>query len=662
MRRRGASWLALLLGLLAVGVVGWPTTAVAAPHATPASRPPVVLFAVPGLLWADVEHMPHLRDLAATSSVAEMSVKTRSSVTRCGTALIAVSAGNRTSGPLPPCALDMSTWPLLQSLNSGGRFNAKIGALGTTLQAAGIKTVAVGQLAVPMLANDAGKVSTIVQSVKQAAQPGSVVAILDQRLFAVPDHDRATAAVAVDARLANIEASLPTDATFVVAGISDISSGASALHAVVIHGPGWSHVELRSSAAGRAPYVQLIDLAPTILAAMDVPIPSYMVGRPIQQSHKSVPSISSFVDDNRHAVLQRTLGHHVFLTLGIVAIVMMVFAASPFLLARRAARWLAWLVAPAPPMIFIANAFPWWRGSQVTYGVIVIAGCVVAALVVWPLRRRSRTAALVAIPVFSFITLAADQFTGANLQLSAPLGDSPIVAGRFSGMGNLDFTVFATSALLIAGLVGARLTTRSRSIAFAGLVVLVAIVIDGAPSIGNDIGGVLAMVPASLILLAMVSGIPLTKTRVIGALVVTGIVAVGVALADYSRPATSQTHVGRFVGQVLHGGAGTEVHRKLDAAMATFGWTIGTFVLCFSIALAPVAWRRMREGLAAVPGGIATAVAATVVGVLGAALNDSGVVIAAMASILATSAFVGAGPLTPTAPAATEAAMPQPAG
>jgi hypothetical protein len=90
--------------------------------------------------------------------------------------------------------------------------------------------------------------------------------------------------------------------------------------------------------------------------------------------------------------------------------------------------------------------------------------------------------------------------------------------------------------------------------------------------------------------------------------------------------------------------------------MATFGWTIGTFVLCFSIALAPLAWRRMQDGLVKVPGGIAAAVSAVVVGVLGAALNDSGIVVAAMASIVATSAFIGAGPLVATQPEALESA------
>lgn len=653
MRRRAVGWLALLISLLAVVLTSFAEPAVAAPAAG-TDRPPVVLFAIPGLLWADVLNMPHLRALAASSSVAELSVKTRSSVTRCGTGLIAVSAGNRTSGPPPPCGLDMSQWSTFQSINRGGRFDARVGALGTALTAANITTEAVGQSAVPMLADDAGGVTDVATSVKQALRPGAVVAMIDRRLYDVPDHDRVAAATAIDGRLAQVEALLPANTTLLVAGISDISSGASQLHVLVIHGPSWRHIELRSSAAGRAPYVQLIDLAPTILTAVGVPVPSFMVGRPIQQSGTPAPAVSSFVDDNRHAILQRTLGHHVFLTLGIVAIVMMVFAASPILLAHRVARWLAWLVAPAPPMIFIANAFPWWRGSQVTYGLIVIAGCVVAAAVAAPFRRRWRTAALIAVPAFAFVTLAADQLTGARLQLSAPLGDSPIVAGRFSGMGNLDFAVFATSALLIAGILGGRMTTRLRAVAASGAIVLAALVVDGVPSLGNDIGGVLALVPAGLVVVAMASGVRISKLRAVGAVVVAAVVAIGLALADYSRPATAQTHVGRFVGQVLHGGAGIEVHRKLDAALATFGWTIGTFVVCFAIVLTPLVWHRMRTGLAAVPGGTAAAVSVAIVAVIGAGLNDSGIVIAAMSAIVGTSTFLGAGPPSQTSAVSSE--------
>jgi hypothetical protein len=136
-------------------------------------------------------------------------------------------------------------------------------------------------------------------------------------------------------------------------------------------------------------------------------------------------------------------------------------------------------------------------------------------------------------------------------------------------------------------------------------------------------------------------GLRLTWRRAALAGLTTLVVAIGVALADYSRPATSQTHVGRFVGQILHGGAGAEVHRKADAALATFGLTVGTFVVGIAILAAVAGWSRVRTSIESIPGLRAGAVAATVTAVLGVCLNDSGIPIAAMAVIVGLSAAYG---------------------
>jgi hypothetical protein len=141
----------------------------------------------------------------------------------------------------------------------------------------------------------------------------------------------------------------------------------------------------------------------------------------------------------------------------------------------------------------------------------------------------------------------------------------------------------------------------------------------------------------------MVAQVRLTKRRVLAVALATIVVAVGVATADYTRPATDQTHVGRFVGQVLHGGAGTEVRRKLDAALASIGWTIGTFVVAVAVVLAILCRQRIRAALGASSGARAAAVAAAVLAVLGTALNDSGITVAAMATIVAVSALYGGG-------------------
>ena len=315
----------------------------AAPAARAAApdRPVVVVVAVPGLLWSDVQGMPALSALAAQSSVGELSVKTAHLPTSCPAGLLAVSAGNRTTTPTSSCAIDLSSWPALAHANSTSRYAATIGALGSTLQAHGVPTVAVTAAARPMLANRSGAVDVVAPSLAAALTTGGVIGVLDQRLYDVPPGLRPAAAAAVDAHIAAIQHVLPPSAVLMVAGISDLAAGPAQLHAIVMHGPGWAHTQLRSSSTGRAPYVQLIDIAPTILAAVGITEPDVMVGRAMQQSGSSVPSLARYVDDDRHARDQRSLGQRVFLVLGIAAILMMALAATPIPLGQRLAGWLA---------------------------------------------------------------------------------------------------------------------------------------------------------------------------------------------------------------------------------------------------------------------------------------------------------------------------------
>ena len=84
-------------------------------------------------------------------------------------------------------------------------------------------------------------------------------------------------------------------------------------------------------------------------------------------------------------------------------------------------------------------------------------------------------------------------------------GYSPTVAGRFAGLGNLGYAQLAAGAVLLAGLLAYRIGGR-RGALIAIALLGVAIVVDGAPFFGSDVGGVLSMVPAYAITATLLLG------------------------------------------------------------------------------------------------------------------------------------------------------------
>lgn len=72
------------------------------------------------------------------------------------------------------------------------------------------------------------------------------------------------------------------DTLLIVVGVSDRQGSPPGMHvALVSKGTGIELSMLRSPSTGRAPFVQLIDIAPTVLSTLGKEQPSAMVGAPI---------------------------------------------------------------------------------------------------------------------------------------------------------------------------------------------------------------------------------------------------------------------------------------------------------------------------------------------------------------------------------------------
>jgi len=541
--------------------------------------------------------------------------------------------------------------------NAERSFGARPGALGDTV---GCRT-AVGREAAVGAADSGGRLTRYVP--EMPAEPSALLRRCP--LTAVAAHpvsgpDRRASARRLDAEVAAVDRARPPGSLLLVVGIADLSAPPH-LHPVVADGPGYDGGWLTSASTGRAPYLQLLDVAPTALSALGLDAPDVMVGQPARTAAGRpadlVDAVRELADANAVSVAQHPLVPRFLLALVLLDLLLLGAAA---VLLRRAARaetpdslhppappgarllaGSALAVAALPAGSYLADLVPWWRspapGLTQALAVLLAAGALCAAALLGPWRRRP-TGPVAALAGLSALVLGLDVLTGSHLQLDAVAGYSPLVAGRFSGFGNLAFGVFAAGALLAAGCLTELGGTRSGRVAVVGAVGLLALAVVGAPQWGNDVGGVLALSAAFGVVCLRTAGARLTVLRVAAILVAGAAVVGALGVADAARPAEQQTHLGRFVGQLRDGTAGIVLRRKAEANLGLLDSPLTLLVLGAALFVALLLygpWSGLRRALALHPGARTGLVGALTVAVVGAAVNDSGIAVSAFVAAAA---------------------------
>lgn len=315
-------------------------------------------------------------------------------------------------------------------------------------------------------------------------------------------------------------------------------------------------------------------------------------------------------------------------------------------------------VASLPVASFLANLSPWWRASSPGWAIIgLVAGWALAlcALALLPRWRHPLLAPMAVVAGTTALVIAVDVATGATLQVSAPMGVQPVVAGRFYGFNNTAFSLFAAATILVAAVVADPLVRAGRRRLAAWLVALiglVATVLDGMPGLGSDFGGPPALVPGFAVLTLMAAGLRLSWLRLVGVLGAGVLVVTAFAVLDWLRPADQRTHLGRFVETVLDGGLLDVVGRKLAQNLNNLGGTWLTLLALGGIAVVVLVLVRPLRGAVSAPDGgpfswlssgaplssLAVAapmlrpglVALAITLGIGFAVNDSGIVIPAL--------------------------------
>lgn len=586
----------------------------AAPPAAADARPRhVVIAAVPGVTWEDVAagRAPVLRSLGQRWSMAALSIRTAVSPTDAASAMTTIGAGNRARGRT---AAD----------NRGLHFGAVPGALGEALHQHGLRTAASGD---PAAALALGRADAGVGAGVGAA-------------------DVAVEGGLSDAALGSVAGSLDlTRDTLVVVSPYRDPPGPDRLMVAVVAGVGtvpggW----ITSATTHRNGIVTLPDVAPGVLALFGVKSPPSMTGQPFH----TVPAHGDrlrILTGLQAAALSygSRVGRYTF-ALAVLGVA--IFAAGWRTLRTGAGGspvLAAGLLVAAAPLACLAQAAVGaerWAALP-AFGFLVAAGLAAVGVALTGPWRRHPAGPAIFIAAATVLAIAVDLVTGSRGQLTSLIGYTPIEGGRFYGLSAVSFAILATYVLVLTGMLAG--TWPRRSVAIIAAVGAVTVGLAGAPMFGAKFGSILTLVPAFGLLALLVSGRPISL-RAAGAIAgAAAVVAVAVGAADALRPAQSQTHLGRFVGALLGGGAGSGsawevIQRKLDANLGIF--VRAPYALLAPAALVFVALAVIRPApvvdapMRAVPGlraGLLAAMAALAVAMF---LNDSGAAIPAMGLVI----------------------------
>lgn len=653
-----------------------------------------VLIGTGGLTWTDVSETatPNLWTLLRDGSSAAMSIRSVETNTCPVDGWLGISAGGRAAAPRPnngstaklrPCPAiaepvkgKVTLWPEYLRAAQDKKFGSELGLVGEQAAAGGICAKAVGPGAALGAARKDGTIaryspwdsSEILVDLNSCpltlVDVGSLRDPLDvakgEPAGAI-EGDRAVQVKEIDARIGQVIEAAPGGADILVASLSDAGT-TERLRLAVARGPNFGPGRLDSPSTKQPGLVQAQDLTVTVLTLAGLTVPDALGGAvltstPAQDNSaaRAQERLEALVDYDLashevHSLVPPFFNGFAYGQLVIYLLVLLVWKGkigSPTtrLSVLRWVRVLAVAAASVPASTFLANLIPWWRFPMPMLSILGAVGLfvvLIAAMALLGPWGRSPVGPMAAVAAVTMAVLAGDVLTGSRLQLSSLMGLQPVVAGRFYGMGNVTFALFATSALLLSTAAASVLVRAGRAKVAAAVVAaicLLALVIDGAPFWGADGGGPPALLPGAAYLVLAVLGLSMTWKRALALLAAVVTLFFAVALLDWTRSPASRTHLGRFIQSIIDGGAMDIVIRKgqqnLSILMGNAPLTLlvpAALLFVIYVLARPTSWgsRGLQKSFDSVPMLRPGLIAVVITLTLGFALNDSGTAIPAV--------------------------------
>jgi hypothetical protein len=632
-----------------------------------ASAAHVVVVGIPGLRWSDVSAatspaLYRIADQGSVGTLVEYAVKPH---TCPADGWLTLNAGARAgvdhaeSGPCPALPAVNLASGTVSGMNGIVNYNNTLGyspQWGMLASGAGTGcSLAVGPGAALALADEHGRVDEYrpgAGGLTAAALARCPLTVVDLgALPAGPATARAAAVRTADTELGAIDGELPPDTILLVTSPGALDK--AQLGVVVVDGPGYRDGQLNARSTRQPGMVVSTDLTPSVLGWLGQPQATSVTSG----ARGSLDAAIRDFTGQETAEEVWTTSHSPFFwayalaDAGVLAAIGLIFWGATEQRRRKRARgWrMAGLFAAALPAgTFLANLVPW---SQLAYpaawlyGVSIVFGAVIglAALAGARWFRGDPLAPFGLVCLFTVLVLGVDVMTGSRLQLETPFGLSVLEAGRFYGIGNEALGIYGIAALAGAGWLASLLLPRGRRAALIAVSVVAVFTVfaSGWPGFGGKAGGTISIVPCFLVLLLLVGGMRLTWRRAL-AIAVSGLVVLAVlALINYLVPATGNSDIGTFAGNVVHGrsAGGDLLLRKIHSNIGSL--KVNAFSPLIPVVLvlsALMLWRPSWFSVRTVPLAFAAEPLLPVIlgvmwlmGVLGWFANDSGVIVPAAA-------------------------------
>ncbi len=607
-RRAGTSaWLPYLFVLLAAlaslgGLAVRPAT-----RAAPGPVDFVIIAGAAGLRWEDLDpqRTPTLWHEALLGSIGSLSVKSAATVTCPADGWLTLGAGNHSAWRQPPVAsgrCGLPTPALTQPDGIGANvtdqrtvvrdnqdrysYGAVPGALAESVRC----TSAFGPGAAIAAARPFGRVDKYQPTLPTdptAPLAACQLSIVDLGTIAGSGPTRQAQVAQIDATMGRIVAARPANSLLLIAGVAD-TDPAARLHVAIAEGSGWQGGRLTSAGTGRPGYLQLVDVAPTALTALDKPLPEKLfAGRVATVAMDKASDLTRAVQlerdaDQRAGVLDR-VAKVFFAGLGAVQLLVFVLLVPVLVRARRhtgprgpalpAQRLVAGFevaliaAALAIPAALVADALPWWRNGHPVwvFGLFTTALIALGTLAVrLAPRYRRRLWPLGAVAAIGAVVVGLDLLTGAQLQLNGVAGYSAIQGARYAGVGGVGLGVFVAGLLVVAGCLAQWVDKRWRPVIVAVLGGL-GVVMVGSPYLGADPVGAIAVTAGVSVAAAISAGGWLTFSRIAWAALSGLAVTVGFAVLDLRRAEGDQGTLGQALTRLAGGTGGPAMQRVATA-------------------------------------------------------------------------------------------------